>query len=116
MTSSEESLEHTLPRSDLIEIHSHLADGLLSWVIMLLAAATGVFLSHRATSRPGLWTFPRLLVGPRRAVGDGRCRRLVGRDGPDQSQRGDRRLVRRLLRPVARWGILNGCTVPERSS
>lgn len=64
MTSSEESLEHTLPRSDLIEIHSHLADGLLSWVIMLLAAATGVFLSHRATSRPGLWTFPRLLVVP----------------------------------------------------
>ena len=61
-TSSGESLEHALPRSDLIETHSHLADGLLPWVIVLFVGAAGAFWTHVAPSRPGLWTFPRALV------------------------------------------------------
>ena len=61
-TSSGESLEHALTRSNLIETHAHLADGLLPWVIVLLVGAAGVFWAHVAPSRPGLWTFPRGLV------------------------------------------------------
>jgi uncharacterized membrane protein len=61
-TSSGESLEHALPRSNLIETHAHLADGLLPWVIVLFVGAAGVFWNHLARSRPGLWTLPRGLV------------------------------------------------------
>jgi hypothetical protein len=42
-TSSGESLEHQLPRTALIERHSHLADGLLPWVIALLVTAVAGF-------------------------------------------------------------------------
>src|SRR3954470_18326150 len=45
-TSSGEDLERTLPASDLIERHAHLADGLLPWVIVLLVGAAGVFWSQ----------------------------------------------------------------------
>jgi uncharacterized membrane protein len=61
-TSSGESLEHALPRSDLIQAHVHLADGLLPWVIVLLVGAAGVWWAQLAPSRPRLWTFPRALV------------------------------------------------------
>lgn len=61
-TSSGESLEHSLPHSDLIEIHAHLADGLLPWVIVLLVGAAGVYWPLLASARPGLRTFPRWLV------------------------------------------------------
>lgn len=61
-TSSGETLEHTLPPSELIERHTHLADALLPWVIVLLVGAAGLFWAHLASSRPRLWTFPRLLV------------------------------------------------------
>jgi hypothetical protein len=42
-TSSGESLEHQLPRTALIERHSHLADGLLPWAIGLLVTAVAGF-------------------------------------------------------------------------
>ncbi len=61
-TSSGESLEHSLPHSDLIETHSHLADGLLPWVIALLVGALLVLWPQLATSRPQLWTLPRWLA------------------------------------------------------
>lgn len=61
-TSSGETLEHALPPSELIAQHTHLADALLPWVIVLLVGAAGVFWAHLAPSRPRLWTFPRLLV------------------------------------------------------
>ena len=61
-SSSGESLERMLPHSDLIERHSHLADGLLPWVIVLLVGAAGMFWSQLAASRPQLWAPPRPLV------------------------------------------------------
>lgn len=61
-TSSGESLQHALPHSDLIEQHTHLADGLLPWVIVLLVGAAAGYWSHLASNRPQLWAFPRLLV------------------------------------------------------
>ena len=61
-TSSGESLEHSLPRSDLIEKHAHLADGLLPWVIVMLVGALGAWWPSLAAARPGLWTPPRWLV------------------------------------------------------
>lgn len=41
-TSSGESLEERVGHSDLVEKHSHLADGLLPWLIFLLLAAVAV--------------------------------------------------------------------------
>ena len=41
-SSSGESLEHTLPRSALIEAHAHLGDQLLPWVIVLAVGALGL--------------------------------------------------------------------------
>lgn len=61
-TSSGESLEHALPPSDLIETHTHLADGLLPWVIVVVVGAAGLLWSHLASSRPGWRSFPRWLV------------------------------------------------------
>jgi hypothetical protein len=61
-TSSGESLEHTLPRTALIEAHTHLADGLLPWVIALLVGAIGVCWPPLAATRPRMWTFPRWLA------------------------------------------------------
>jgi hypothetical protein len=61
-TSSGESLEHALPRTALIEAHTHLADGLLPWVVALLVGALLVLWPQLATKWPGLWTLPRWLV------------------------------------------------------
>ncbi|GAB2568635.1 DUF2231 domain-containing protein [Microlunatus antarcticus] len=61
-TSSGESLEHTLPHSDLIEKHSHLADGLLPWVIALLVGALLVLWPQLAATRPRMWSLPRWLA------------------------------------------------------
>ncbi|MDP9830353.1 DUF2231 domain-containing protein [Kineosporia succinea] len=41
-TASGESLEHRVGPDPLIEKHSHLADGLLPWLIILLVAAAAV--------------------------------------------------------------------------
>ncbi len=41
-TSSGEALEERVGHSDLVEKHSHLADGLLPWLIFLLVAAVAV--------------------------------------------------------------------------
>jgi hypothetical protein len=61
-TSSGETLEHTLPRTPLIEAHTHLADGLLPWVIALLVGALLVLWPQLAATRPRMWTLPRWLV------------------------------------------------------
>ena len=61
-TSSGESLERTLGSTDLIEKHSHLADGLLPWVIALLVGALLVLWPQLAAMRPRMWSFPRWLV------------------------------------------------------
>jgi len=61
-TASGESLEHSLPRSALIEQHAHLADGLLPWVIALLIGALGVFWIHWSAVHPNLRPLPRWLA------------------------------------------------------
>jgi hypothetical protein len=61
-TSSGESLEHSLPRTTLIEAHTHLAVGLLPWVIVLLVGALAVLWPLLAATRPRMWAFPRWLV------------------------------------------------------
>ncbi|MGI3780695.1 MAG: DUF2231 domain-containing protein [Janthinobacterium lividum] len=61
-TQSGESLEHSLPRTPLIEAHTHLADGLLPWVIVLLVGALAVLWPQLAATRPRMWIFPRRLV------------------------------------------------------
>ena len=61
-TSSGESLEHALPRTALIEAHTHLADGLLPWVIALFVGAAALCWVQLAATRTRLWTFPRWLV------------------------------------------------------
>jgi predicted membrane protein DUF2231 len=45
-TSSGESLEHQMGHSALIEKHSHLADGLLPWLIGLVVVAAGLYGWH----------------------------------------------------------------------
>ncbi|GAA3577051.1 hypothetical protein GCM10022197_37840 [Microlunatus spumicola] len=61
-TSSGETLEHTLPSTPLIEAHTHLADGLLPWVIALLVGALLVLWPQLAVTRPRMWALPRWLV------------------------------------------------------
>lgn len=61
-TSSGEDLERALPQSALVETHVHLADALLPWVVALLVGALGVFWTHFARRRSGLWSFPRWLA------------------------------------------------------
>jgi hypothetical protein len=61
-TSSGESLEHSLPRSPLIETHAHLADGLLPWMIALLVGAVIGYWPQVAATHPRMWTFPRWLL------------------------------------------------------
>jgi uncharacterized membrane protein len=61
-TSSGEDLEHSLPSTPLIEAHTHLADGLLPWVIVLLVGALAVLWPRLAATRPRTWDFPRWLV------------------------------------------------------
>jgi hypothetical protein len=45
-TSSGESLEHKVGSNALIEKHSHLADGLLPWVIALVVMAAALYALH----------------------------------------------------------------------
>lgn len=61
-TSSGESLERSLPDTALIEAHTHLADGLLPWVIALFVGAVAVLWPQLAATRPRMWTLPRWLV------------------------------------------------------
>jgi len=61
-TSTGESLERSLPSTPLIEAHTHLADGLLPWVIVLLVGAVVGVWPQLTASRPRLWTLPRWLV------------------------------------------------------
>jgi hypothetical protein len=52
-TSSGESLEHQVGHSALIEKHSHLADGLLPWMIALVVVAAGMYAWHWRQGRRG---------------------------------------------------------------
>ena len=57
---SGEALEHSLGHSALIERHAELADGLLPWVLVLFAAAAGLYLI-----RPGFAPITRGRTAPR---------------------------------------------------
>ncbi len=61
-SSSGESLEHTLPRSELIEAHAHLGDQLLPWVIVLAVGALGLSWPLITGLRVGLPDLPRWLT------------------------------------------------------
>jgi hypothetical protein len=62
-TQSGEALEHHLHRSELIERHSELADGLLPWLIALAVAAVALYLWRPGVRRLlGDRTFPRWLI------------------------------------------------------
>jgi hypothetical protein len=50
-TQSGESLEHSLPRSALVEEHAHLADGLLPWLVALAVGAVLSFVVLRRDRR-----------------------------------------------------------------
>jgi predicted membrane protein DUF2231 len=58
-SSSGESLEHALPRSELIEQHAHLGDQLLPWVIVLALGALGLSWPLVVRLRSSLPTLPR---------------------------------------------------------
>jgi hypothetical protein len=51
-TQSGETLEHSVPHSDLIERHAELADGMLPWAIALFVVAVGLWLLDRRRDRP----------------------------------------------------------------
>lgn len=61
-SSSGESLEHSLPRSELIEAHAHLGDQLLPWVIVLAVGALGLSWPLIRGLRAGLPDLPRWLT------------------------------------------------------
>lgn len=61
-SSSGESLEHTLPRSALVEQHAHLGDQLLPWVIVLAVGALGLSWPLITALRPSLRALPRWLT------------------------------------------------------
>lgn len=61
-TSSGESLEQSLPNSDLIAAHTRIADGLTPWVIILLVGAVGMFWPRIAARRPTWRDLPRWLT------------------------------------------------------
>lgn len=61
-SSSGESLEHALPRSELIEQHAHLGDQLLPWVIVLAVGAVGLSWPLIVRLRSSLPTLPRWLT------------------------------------------------------
>ena len=61
-SSTGESLEHTLPRSELIQQHAHLGDQLLPWVIVLAVGAVGLSWPLIARLRSSLPTLPRWLT------------------------------------------------------
>jgi hypothetical protein len=53
-TESGENLEHALGRSELIEAHSRLADGLLPWMVGLFVMAVAVYVLGRRPAGPRL--------------------------------------------------------------
>ncbi|WP_157550616.1 DUF2231 domain-containing protein [Nocardioides jensenii] len=57
-TSSGESLEHQVGGSTLIEKHAELADGLLPWMIALVAGAAGLYAWHWRQDRRGPGAVP----------------------------------------------------------
>ena len=61
-SSSGESLEHTLPRSALVEQHAHLGDQLLPWVIVLAVGALGLSWPLIRGFRTSLPSLPRWLT------------------------------------------------------
>jgi hypothetical protein len=61
-TSSGETLEHALPRSELIEQHAQLGDQLLPLVIVLAVGAIGVTWPKIVRLRAGLPELPRWLT------------------------------------------------------
>lgn len=50
-TQSGEALEHRLPRTQLVQDHAHLADGLLPWVIGLLVGSAALYWRARRLQR-----------------------------------------------------------------
>jgi hypothetical protein len=60
-TQSGESLEHSVPHSDLIERHAELADGMLPWAIGLFVVAVGLWLLDRRRAVPSGVAEPRWL-------------------------------------------------------
>jgi hypothetical protein len=46
-TSTGETLEHHVPHSALVEAHTHLADGLLPWMIAVFAVGAAGYVLHR---------------------------------------------------------------------
>jgi hypothetical protein len=50
-TQSGEALEHRLPRTQLVQEHAHLADGLLPWVIGLLIGSAALYWRGRRLRR-----------------------------------------------------------------
>ena len=61
-SSSGESLEHSLPRSELIQQHAHLGDQLLPWVIVVAVGALGLSWPLIRELRPSLPALPRWLT------------------------------------------------------
>lgn len=68
-TSSGESLERQVGHSALIEEHSHLADGLLPWMIALTVVAAGLYAWH--------WREARRTTGPESPAAQASSRRWV---------------------------------------
>ena len=60
-TQSGESLEHSVPHSDLIERHAELADGMLPWAIGLFVVAVALWLLDRRRARQVDGSEPRWL-------------------------------------------------------
>jgi hypothetical protein len=51
-TQSGENLEHAVGRSELVERHAELADGMLPWAVGLFVVAVGLWLLDRRRARP----------------------------------------------------------------
>jgi hypothetical protein len=63
-TQSGEALEHRLPRTQLVQDHAHLADGLLPWVIGLLIGAAALYWRGRRVQRGAVGAEVPRWVGP----------------------------------------------------
>ena len=60
-TDSGESLEHAVGRSELVERHAELADGMLPWALGLFVVAAGLWLLDRRRARSANAAEPRWL-------------------------------------------------------
>jgi hypothetical protein len=77
-TQSGEGLEHNLPRTDAIEVHTHLGDELLPYAAGMLVALLALMLVHLQRRRqevrsarpggPGAMVGPQLAAGPARVL------------------------------------------------